>query len=306
MSAVAGAVPRRPPNLRLLGGLSLDGLGADHATRLFGQPKRFALLVYVLLSRSGSTLARDHLLGVFWPESTEDRARNALRQTLSFLRGCLGPDVVLGTGGQGLSVHPSFECDAVRFETLLDRGETERALGEYRGELLPGFHAKGVGDFQDWLDRRRQQLGQRAAKAAWDLSAEYEGAQDLRNAAFWGKRALALSPFSESEVQRLLRLLDRVGDGMEAMRTFQGLQRMMRAEFGMEPSRETLRLVERIRERLPSAPSAPSAGATRRVLADRRTTDRRVRQIAHDGPERRGPGDRRRRDRRSGRDRRTP
>ncbi|MBX9928133.1 MAG: hypothetical protein K2X99_04395 [Gemmatimonadaceae bacterium] len=292
--------------LRLLGGIGCEGLPPARAAKLVGQPKRLALLAYVLLARRGTIVSRDQLLSVFWPDSTEDRARNALRQTLSFLRLCLGPRAILSTGTQGVTLAPSIERDVLRFESLLDQGQSEQALTQYRGELLPGFYIKGSSQFQDWLDRRRQQLSQRAAKAAWDLSARFEGGEDWTNAAFWGKRALALSPFSESEVQRLLGLLERVGDGAGAARTFRGLQRQMRAEFGMEPSIETLRLFERIRDRTQAAQQPISAaGSPRRTVADRRAGERRAVQRAFRGPDRRGKRDRRTEERRSGVDRRT-
>jgi DNA-binding SARP family transcriptional activator len=287
------------------GRLGVIGPQSADAARLLSQPKRVALLLYVLLSQRGGALSRDQVIGTFWPESDSTRARNALRQSLSFVRGCLGDEAVVSIGAQGLAVSASVTCDAVRFESLLDAGRKDEALGLYGGEFLPGFHGGGSFAFNEWLDARRQQLSQRAAKAAWDLSEEREASGDLAEAAFWGKRALALSPFSESEVQRLLRLLMRVRDFAGALRAYLGLQQALETEFGCRPSADTARLAAEIKRQIEAeGMHVPSLLGTRRMGTDRRVAQRRQRTEPWIGVERRTVADRRTGERRSGLDRR--
>ncbi len=288
-----------------LGRLGFVGPKDADAARLLSQPKRVALLLYVLMSQRGGSLSRDLIIGTFWPESDSTRARNALRQSLSFLRGCLGDAALVSIGSHGVAVAESVACDAVQFEALLDARRTEEALGIYRGELLPGFHGGGSMAFNEWLDGRRRHLGQRAAKAAWDLSAECESQGEMPGAAFWGKRALALSPFSESEVLRLLRLLVRVGDFAGALRVFHGLQRELETEFGSQPSAETARLAADIRRRVElEGQHVPALLGTRRSGTERRVAERRTSRARWTGVERRCGEDRRVAERRSGLDRR--
>jgi|GEM_PF-6923297 len=285
-----------------LGRLGFDGQGSDEAARLLDQPKRLAVLLYMTMSQRGGSVTRDQIAALFWPESNASNARNALRQTLSFVRSCLGDGSVTSVGTHGLAVASSVECDAVQFEALLDRDKREQALKLYRGEFLHGFHVAGSSEFTKWLDTRRSHLSQRAAKAAWDLSAEAETQKDFPAAAFWGKRALSHSPFSESEVQRLLRLLDRVGDFAGALRAFAGLERSLLSEFGARPTAETAKLAEAIAARQKAAGGNDSAG--RRSVLGRRRTDRRTAQTGWTGVEKRSNADRRAGDRRSGADRR--
>lgn len=288
-----------------LGRLGFEGPASAESARLLSQPKRVAVLLYMLMSQRGGSTSRDQIIGTFWPESDSSRARNALRQSLSFLRGCLGDETVISIGSHGVAVAGSVVCDAVHFESLLDAQHKEEALGLYRGELLPGFYGAGSVAFTEWLERRRHHLSQRAAKAAWDLSAECEARGDAPGAAFWGKRALALSPFSESEVQRLLRLLDRTGDFAGAMRAFHGLQNSLETEFGTQPSGETVQLATGIRRRLEAEGlHMPALLGTRRSGADRRVAERRRGQAQWTGVERRSVPDRRTTARRSGFDRR--
>lgn len=289
-----------------LGRVGYEGPNSEGAERLISQPKRFAVLMYLMLSQRGGALTRDKVIGTFWPESDSDKARNALRQTVSFVRNCLGNAALVNVGSQGLAVDASIDCDAVKFEALLDSRRSEDALQLYRGEFLPGFHVGGSPGFSDWLDARRTGLSHRAAKAAWDLSADHEARNDVAGAAFWGKRALALSPFSESEVQRLLRLLDRVGDLAGALRAFNGLQQTLREEFGVNPSAETTQLAARIKQRLEAEGlNVAALLGTRRAGIDRRGNDRRiVADIDWKGLERRSAKNRRSDERRSGTDRR--
>ncbi|MBM3907236.1 MAG: hypothetical protein FJ363_04050 [Gemmatimonadetes bacterium] len=295
----------RPATVVTLGRLDVEGAADEGATALLSQPKRLAVLLYVLLSPQGGALSRDQVIGVFWPESDSARARNSLRQPLSFIRTCLGQDAILSVGAQGLAVASQLTCDASQFEALLNTGRREEALQLYGGELLSGFHVTGAGAFEEWLDHHRLHLSQRAVRAAWELSAECETKGDQAGAAFWAKRALALSPFSELEVQRLLRVLLRVGDYAGVLRAFEGLQRALKREFEVGPTDETVQLANSARERINSAATAPvDPSRVRRAGGERRVSQRRVSTEARKGVERRKKADRRAAQRRSGFDRR--
>jgi DNA-binding SARP family transcriptional activator len=240
-----------PVTLVTLGSLGLSGANAEGAAMLRTQPKRLAVLSFIAVAgRTAGPVSRDRVVEVFWPDSEPARARNSLRQTLSFIRRSLGEDAVVGVEDDGLAVGSFVSCDAIRFEELIDAGKREEAMSCYGGDFLAGVPVVGSRAFVAWLDERRLHYRKRAAKAAWDLSAEAESRSDSKGAAFWGKRALALSPFSESEVQRLVRLLERVGDFAGAMRAFAGLQNALRKEFGAAPAAETERLIAGIRARM--------------------------------------------------------
>lgn len=302
---VQPAAPQARVSVFTFGRVGVDTPTPAAAERLLSQPKRLAVLLYVLMSQRGGSLTRDQLISAFWPESDDVRASNALRQTLSFLRGCVGGDLITSVGTRGIAVSDAVECDAVSFDRLLDAGQKEDALLLYSGEFLPGFHLDGAPAFTEWLDARRRSYAQRAAKASWDLSADCEAREEFDGAAFWGKRALALSPFSESEVQRVLRLLTRVGDYAGALRAYHGLQRVLKAEFGAAPSAETSRLAaEAIGQLQASGGHAPALLGSRRAGIDRRFGERRTALVQWTGVERRVQPDRRQTERRSGEDRR--
>lgn len=299
--------PRAPLTLLTLGTLGFEGSGAEAASTLLRQPKRVAVLAYLLLNQRSGCVSRDRLMAIFWPEADSARARNALRQTLSFLRGALGDAAIVSHGSASVSVADGVvECDALQFERHLEDGEREQALALARGEFLPSFHVQGSVECDEWIESRRRYFHERTAKAAWDLADTFDALGKYPEAAFWGKRAFALSPFSESELQRLIRLLDRVGDYAGALRAAQGLEQHLAKEFNSRPSRDTLVLIELVRRRGQASGEIPPVHLnTRRVLADRRTRPERRRSTSRPWihAERR-KASRRRGERRSGTDRR--
>ena len=53
--------------------------------------KAIALLAYLVVEKSAS---RDTLAGLFWADSSQERARATLRRTLSALKGATGTDLI--------------------------------------------------------------------------------------------------------------------------------------------------------------------------------------------------------------------
>jgi len=273
-----------------------------------GQPKRLALLSYLALQPKGSFTRRDHLLTVFWPDVDQERARGSLRQALRFLRVGLNAEAIVSRGSEEIAVRPgSVATDAAHFADLIARGQMAAALDVYRGGFMDGFHVRASNQFDDWVETRHQALQTDATTAAWALSEEAESNGHGEEAAYWGKRALGLVPLSERGVQRLIRLLDRVGDRAGALRAYRGLESRLDRDFKSQPSPETRQLIEQVKSRayVHQVISPPSG---RRLAIRRATADRRLNvQKSISGPERRGVDPRRSGDdRRTSRDRREP
>ena len=165
--------------LRVLGQMDLRDPEGREVTAVLVQPKRLALLAYLAMTATTGFQRRDILLLLFWPELSEPRARNALRQAVHQLRRALGSDVVLSRGTDMLAVDESrLWCDARTFEAALARGALDEAVALYGGDLLPGFAVEGATEFNRWLDDTRVVLRRRAARAAWALADRRERAGD--------------------------------------------------------------------------------------------------------------------------------
>ena len=159
--------------LQTLGFLSLrDGEG-NEASAVLSQPKRLALLVYLSLARPRGPHRRDTLLSLFWPERPDTRGRNALSQSLSFLRQNLPEPMISTGGGEAVGLEPgTLSSDVEAFENAIAAKRWRDALDLYRGDFLRGFHIGGAWGFEDWVETERERLREMAAGAAWSLAHE--------------------------------------------------------------------------------------------------------------------------------------
>jgi serine/threonine-protein kinase len=244
--------------------LSLDLRASDgrQILSVLAQPKRVALLAYLAANRD--FVRRDTLLGLFWPESDEEHARHALRQSLYTLRRSLGPRALSSRGDEELGIDcDHLECDVAAFEVAVRDGQAEAALELYRGDLLEGFFLSDAAEFEKWLDGRRTTLRTQAAEAAWTMAQRAEDDGDRTEAAAWGRKATVFSQDDESTVQRLVALLDRVGDRAAALRAYEAFAWRLENELGLQPSPETQALISQIRARQDAGPRSGEVRVSR-------------------------------------------
>ncbi|MGZ8708049.1 MAG: AfsR/SARP family transcriptional regulator, partial [Gaiellaceae bacterium] len=98
----------------------------DGAPVHVGAAKQRALLALLLL-RPNEVVSRDRLIDELWGEERPETAAHALEVYVSNLRRALGRDIVVTrAGGYALTVE-SEAVDAVRFESLVERGRAELA-----------------------------------------------------------------------------------------------------------------------------------------------------------------------------------
>ncbi len=259
-------------HLHLLGPLELaDDAGRD-VRPVLTQPKRLAVLAFLAARPGGEYVRRDTLLGVFWPEQSQEAARRSLRQALHMLRTHLGADAVVSRGDDEVAADSAaIECDVARFLAAVREGHGAEALEWYRGDLLAGFYlGGGSAEFEHWLEEQRPRLRDLAAGAATALARAAERAGDTSAAAGWARRALAVGPDDEAALRRLLELLERSGDHAGALRAYETFARRLARELGHGPARETQAVVARLRSAVPAAPDAPPASAP--VAAPKATT----------------------------------
>ena len=241
--------------LRTLGGLELEATGPVPEAAV--QPKRLALLAYLLVERPDGFARRDVLLALFWPDLPELRARLALRQALHQLR-LIAPDAsaIRGRGHAEVGVVPaSVTCDASAFETGCRAGDDE-ALRRYRGDFLEGVHVLGASaEFEEWVTARRRHYRDLAVRAAWGKVTTAERAGVPEHALAAAEQALLLAPDDEPGLRRLMQLLDAAGNRATALRHYDRFARRLAVDLGAAPSPPTRVLAERLRleGRVPAA-----------------------------------------------------
>lgn len=244
--------------LTLLGTQSIRADGRDVGA-LAAQPKRFALLAFLVVNEGDGYHRRDSLLAMFWPEMDQFASRRALRNTLYHLRETLGDGVIITQGDDAVAVDPTrITSDVHRFLAALLTGQVEVALACYNGELLAGIHVANVDNtFEDWLAGQRRRLSNALSTGLRALTDREEKAGNIAAAALWAKRACEVTPGDEGLVRRALSLFEQANDRGSALELYQTFARRLAADFNATPSAETEALVARLRasNRAASAPS---------------------------------------------------
>jgi DNA-binding SARP family transcriptional activator/predicted ATPase len=254
------------PSLELtfLGGFDvrLDG----HALAGFESDKVRLLLAYLTIE-SGRPHRRESLAGLFWPESSERRARQSLNQALYNLRQVLGPacfercfeaspqEVRFHPNGDnrvdvplslGLSNEVSAHSHAAAWTCRLCVQRLAQAEALYRGELLAGFSMADSPAFEDWLRAWRERLKGLAVNGLGVLVQSSLKRDELDQAINYVERLSMLDRFDEANLRQWLTILARKGRRADAIQVYLEYERCLADELGTDPEAQTLALYEQI------------------------------------------------------------
>jgi len=240
-------------HFQALGPVSVT-LSDGMATALLTQPRRLAVLAYLVLARPRGLHSRDTLVALLWPEADQASGRHALRNALHGIRHAFG-EVVITAGDEQVGLNRDrISCDVLALEADLGAGRLAEALTRYTGELLQGFHVAEAPEFERWLDTERSRLRDSIFRAAVACAERCRTRGDLDGALFAARHASALAPDDEVSLRRLIEIQSAAGDRAGALRDFDRFAQRAKDDYGVEPGAETLQLVRALR--------AP-AGATR-------------------------------------------
>lgn len=248
-------------------------------------PTTQILLAYLLLNRHRSH-SREVLIGVFWGDHSEQRARGCLSTALWRLRGALeAPDVPKGTylltpgsGGVAFNSDSDHWLDVAAFEegvsTVIKHPHTEtgadqieklqRALGHYTADLLEGV-------YEDWALSERERLRLLYLNGLSFLMNYHCHQHEYREAIACGQQILQHDPLREEIHRDLMRLYLLNGDRALAVRQYVICQDMLAEDLNILPMEETQALYHEItgpsgREARHTAPAVESADAEQAVL----------------------------------------
>jgi DNA-binding SARP family transcriptional activator len=223
---------------------------------------RASVLVYLAMEREAT---RDTLVGMFWPDFTEARARNALSQTLHRLRSDLGD--WMRAEVEAVVVAEGVAIDARAFELAVERGDQAAALELYTGEFLVGWRLVEAHETQVWIDRQRARLAGLYEAAVVARIRELEEAGELALAVATARRWVELSPLAEDAQATLIQLLARSGARSEAGRQYRAFARGMAAE-DLEISPAVADGLDRILAEAAASPPAAAASSRPGVLVE--------------------------------------
>lgn len=215
------------------------------------QRRRLALLA-VLASAGEAGVRRDQLVGLMWPESTDDSAKHSLQQLLYGLRKSIDDSLFIGLDPIRLN-NDVLSSDVADFESSVSRGDIENAAALCSGTFLEGFHLGGAVEFERWLDGERARLGSKCADAMDKLAANAESAGEWTTAIKFRLKLAALEPISARRAVQLMRALASAGDVSGAINHARTFEALVKEEIGTPADAAVLSYAAELRERKPVA-----------------------------------------------------
>ena len=192
---------------------------------------------------------RDKLATLLWSGTSDEQARQSLRQVLVTLRRALAHHALLIAGhGEVALEGPGLDVDTVRFEALVRDGSTgalAEAAALYQGDLLEGIRVKEP-PFEEWLLAERERLREMVVEALAKLLAHQVDGRPAAPAIRTAMRILTLDPARESVHRDLMRLFESQGRRGDALRQYRLCVDALHRELGLEPRPETRQLYQDI------------------------------------------------------------
>jgi len=248
-----------PLQLTLLGGFQVRLPGGPPV--VLTRKKAQALLAYLVVE-PGEAHLRDKLAALLWGDSSDQRARQSLRQTLLALKHALprGDGIeVLRVDAETVALdRRAVEPDVTAFEHLVAEGSPHalaRAAALYQGDFLDGL-AVQESRFEEWLIGQRERLREVALEALARLLAHQTDGGAVREAIQTAGRLLGLDPLQEAVHRALMRLYVRQGRRGTALRQYQICVTVLERELAVEPEAPTKRLYEEILQTAQTPPAA--------------------------------------------------
>jgi len=230
----------------------------------FRTKKERALLAYLAVE-SHKKHRREVLAELLWPGRPEGYARTNLRQALVGLRRALGNDVLSGNDeyiSYGLA--SATWLDSQSFLTLVQSTQShkhrsletcepclrslEEAVGLYRGDFLEDMLLPDSQSYQEWVVFQREHFFRLFLGAIRTLSDHHQTQGNFERAYHYAWEYVNSAPLEESAHRQLMTLLALSGRRSAALEQYLEVCQILGRELGVEPSRDTTLLYEKIRD----------------------------------------------------------
>lgn len=239
--------------VRLLGSFEVK-----HKKKIINISSRPAqsLFAYLILN-AGTGYRREKLAGLFWPDTTEESARDYLRHALWRIRKALesasstrflhADDLTIK-----LEASSDYWLDVAALEMVSDSASAEEliaVLSEYQGELLPGF-------YDEWVVLEREHINSLFEHHMARLMSLLQNENRWLDILDWGERWIKLGQKPEPAYRALMSAHAAKGEMSKAAATYERCVKSLR-EFGIEPSEQTKELYENLKAGRATPKSVP-------------------------------------------------
>jgi|EndMetStandDraft_8_1072994.scaffolds.fasta_scaffold19808_2 DNA-binding SARP family transcriptional activator/pimeloyl-ACP methyl ester carboxylesterase len=227
--------------VNLLGAFSIE----NERSIVLRNKKAQALVAFLLLSPG--LHPREKLAALLWPDSSEEAARQSLRQCVSGLRKDL-PALPLLLDHDMVGLDAALTADVKEFERALADPTVDnlkQAASLYSGDLLDGMNARSDA-FEDWLRTERTRIRASAISAFQVLLKELQARGAREDAIALALRLLAIDPLQEEIDRVLMRIYLEQGQTALALRQYKRCEAILRKELDIEPDQETRTLYQEL------------------------------------------------------------
>lgn len=241
------------PRFRLLtlGTLRLLSTAEETILGEHGHHRRRLALLAVVAAAGDRGRSRDQLLGLFWPDVSQSRARHSLEQLIYAVRTSLDGPVFAGTNP--LVLNTAFvSSDIADYLHALAGEDRERAVELYAGPFLDGFYLDNAPDFQQWLDSERARIEASYSAALDGLAKSAHASGDAAAAVRWRQKLVELDPVSSKHATGLIQALMDAGDHPAALKYAEHYEALVAQELGTTAGPAVTALVAQLRERVRS------------------------------------------------------
>jgi len=246
-SAMNGGIYGHDP---ALGQLEVYALAGGHVyidgrpvTRWEGSLPRHLFYYFV----DHPMVTRDEIFSIFWPKLGVKEATNVFHVTKRKISERLGHELTQYASGfythsPRLMIHYDVQLfeDAARQALNNDVDAPAlwyQAVKLYRSDFLPKLDLP-------WVRERRAALRQQYAQVLINLGRYHRGNDDLEQALGYLLRALRVKPDWEDVHQDVMLLYHQMGRKDDAIAQYRQLEKTLKRMFGIQPSKDTQRLLQ--------------------------------------------------------------
>jgi LuxR family transcriptional regulator, maltose regulon positive regulatory protein len=224
--------------------------------------RKARLLFLLLLTQRHTSLDRDQISELLWPEQDPEAALRDFKVSFSTMCGLLEPDrqrnapsayVDREDSRYGWRAGADVWLDVAEFEWLiaegdrllgLDRvaaiGRYRRALDLYQGDYLEEY------PYETWCAEERERLRQLYLRSAERLAQALLGEQEPEAALAVCQAMLARDDCWEQAYRLQMLAYEALGNRAQALRSYRRCTECLQTELGVAPTAVTVRLFERI------------------------------------------------------------
>jgi DNA-binding SARP family transcriptional activator len=217
-------------------------------------------LFQLFITWRGQLLSRSKILSLLWKDSHEAAAErdfkvalNALNKVIEPHRKARSESFFIERRGllYGLNSRAVIEIDAVRFQTLIEKGLEERdrdaaaemlkqGLSLYQGDYLPDRL------YADWCAEERERLLLLFLKGAERLAQINVSKENFDEAIYWCNQILARDRCWEEAYRLLMYCYYRKNNRAYAVKLYKKCCEQLKNELGVEPLETTKQMFEMI------------------------------------------------------------